>query len=92
MKQTALVTGSNRGIGLELCAQLKQNGFQVIATCRQRSTALNDLDIEIIEDVEVSDQQSLFKLATTLSGRRLDWLINNAGRVLILYNVHYKQS
>jgi len=51
MKQTALVTGSNRGIGLELCRQLKQNGFQVIATCRQRSTALDDLNVEIIEDI-----------------------------------------
>ncbi len=79
MKQTALVTGSNRGIGLELCAQLKQNSFQVIATCRQRSTALNDLDIEIIEDIEVSDQKSLVRLANTLSGRQVDWLINNAG-------------
>ena len=79
MKQTALVTGSNRGIGLELCRQLKQNGFQVIATCRQRSTALDDLNVEIIEDIEVSHQQSLFKLANTISGRRLDWLINNAG-------------
>jgi len=37
------------------------------------------LDIEIIEGVEVSDQKSLFKLANSLSGRRLDWLINNAG-------------
>ncbi len=79
MKQTALVTGSNRGIGLELCRQLKKNDFQVIATCRQRSEALNDLDIEIIEDVEVSNQKSLFKLADTLSDRRIDWLINNAG-------------
>ena len=79
MKQTVLVTGSNRGIGLELCRQLKQNGFQVIATCRKRSEALGALEIEIIEDIEVSDQKSLFKLADTLSGRRLDWLINNAG-------------
>ncbi|MEE9336765.1 MAG: SDR family oxidoreductase [Methylococcaceae bacterium] len=79
MKQTALVTGSNRGIGLELCRQLKQNGFQVIATCRKRSEALGALEVEIIEDVEVSDQKSLLKLVDTLSGRRLDWLINNAG-------------
>jgi NAD(P)-dependent dehydrogenase (short-subunit alcohol dehydrogenase family) len=79
LKQTALVTGSNRGIGLELCKQLKQNGFQVIAACRKRSEALGALEVEIIEDVEVSEQKSLFKLVDTLSGRRLDWLINNAG-------------
>jgi NAD(P)-dependent dehydrogenase (short-subunit alcohol dehydrogenase family) len=79
VKKTALVTGSNRGIGLELCRQLKKNGFQVIATCRQRSTALDDLNVEIIEDIEVSDQKSLLKLANTLSGCQIDWLINNAG-------------
>jgi NAD(P)-dependent dehydrogenase (short-subunit alcohol dehydrogenase family) len=79
MTQTALVTGSNRGIGLAFCKQLKQNGFQVIATCRQRSEALATLEVEIIEGVEVSDYQSLVKLAKTLSGRRIDWLINNAG-------------
>ncbi|NOQ77026.1 MAG: SDR family NAD(P)-dependent oxidoreductase, partial [Methylococcaceae bacterium] len=79
MKQTALVTGSNRGIGLELCRQLKQNGFQVIATCRQRSNALSTLGVEIIEDVEVSEQKSLLKLTNTLSGHPIDWLINNAG-------------
>ena len=79
MALTALVTGSNRGIGLELCKQLTQQGFHVIATCRQRSEALEALEVEIIEAVEVSDQSSLVRLADQLSGRRLDWLINNAG-------------
>jgi NAD(P)-dependent dehydrogenase (short-subunit alcohol dehydrogenase family) len=59
MSQTALVTGSNRGIGLELCRQLKARGYDVIATCRHRSPALAELDVEIIEDVEVSDPISL---------------------------------
>ena len=79
MKQTVLVTGSNRGIGLELCRQLKENDFQVIATCRQRSEALDSLGVEIIEGVDVSEQKSLLQLAKTLSGRSIDWLINNAG-------------
>ncbi len=79
MTKTALVTGSNRGIGLELCTQLKQRGFDVIATCRQSSAALNDLGVEIIENVEVSDPKSLAVLANTLAGRQIDWLINNAG-------------
>lgn len=79
MKQTVLLTGSNRGIGLEFCKQLKEKGFQVIATCRQQSKALTALDVEIIEEVDISDQNSLLKLTKTLSGRRIDWLINNAG-------------
>jgi len=79
MAQTALVTGSNRGIGLELCRQLKQRGFDVIATCRHRSPALNELAVEIIEDVEVSDPISLHNLSDKLGSRKIDWLMNNAG-------------
>lgn len=79
MNLTAVITGSNRGIGLEFCKQLKQNGFHVIATCRQSSEALNALDVEVIEGVNVSEPKSLHALAKTLSGRKIDWLINNAG-------------
>lgn len=79
MAQTALVTGSNRGIGLELCRQLKQRGYDVIATCRHRSPALNELGVEIIEDVEVSEPFSLHNLSDTLGDRKIDLLINNAG-------------
>ena len=79
MTQTALVTGSNRGIGLELCRQLKQRGFDVIGTCRHRSPALNELGVEIIEDVEVSDPVSLHNLSDKLGSRKINWLINNAG-------------
>ncbi len=79
MTKTALVTGSNRGIGLEMCTQLKQRGFKVIATCRKASPALNDLGVEVIENVEVSDPKSLATLVDTLAGRQIDWLINNAG-------------
>ena len=79
MTQTTLVTGSNRGIGLELCRQLKQRGFDVIATCRHRSPALNELGVEIIEDVEVSDPVSLHNLSDKLGSRKINWLINNAG-------------
>ncbi|NOQ77621.1 MAG: SDR family NAD(P)-dependent oxidoreductase [Methylococcaceae bacterium] len=79
MTQIALVTGSNRGIGLELCTQLKQRGFDVIATCRHSSPELDNLGVEVIEHVEVSDPKSLAALVTTLANRRIDWLINNAG-------------
>lgn len=79
MSQTALITGSNRGIGLEFCTQLQQRGFDVIATCRQRSPALDALGVEVIENVEVSDIDSLAVLVKKLSGRHIDWLINNAG-------------
>lgn len=79
MSKTVLVTGSNRGIGLELCRQLKQRGNHVIATCRHASEALQAIDVEIIENVEVSDVASLAGLSQQLGERQIDWLINNAG-------------
>jgi NAD(P)-dependent dehydrogenase (short-subunit alcohol dehydrogenase family) len=79
MAQTALVTGSSRGIGLEFCTQLKHRGFDVIATCRKATPELEALGVDIIENVEVSDPDSLQALVSTLAGRKIDWLINNAG-------------
>lgn len=79
MTETVLITGTNRGIGLELCRQLSDKGMHVIATCRQASNELKNLNVEIIENVEVSEPSSLARLADELSGRHIDWLINNAG-------------
>ncbi|HEC75336.1 MAG TPA: SDR family oxidoreductase, partial [Methylophaga aminisulfidivorans] len=79
MTQTVLITGSNRGIGFELCRQLAESGKHVIATCRQSSPELRALDVEVIDDVEVSNFKSLEKLAEKLGEQKIDWLINNAG-------------
>lgn len=74
-----LVTGANRGIGLELCRQLQARGDQVIAACRSASEDLLSLGVEVLEDVDVGDEGSVAAMAGRLEGRRLDWLINNAG-------------
>ena len=42
---TYLITGSNRGIGLELCRQIYKRGDNVIATCRKASKELRDLGV-----------------------------------------------
>lgn len=78
MKQ-ALVTGANRGIGLELCKQLKQNGYQVGAVCRKASAELKQAGVEIIESVDVTNEADIQKLVAQLKDRSLDLLINNAG-------------
>ena len=44
---TYLITGSNRGIGLELCRQIHKRGDNVIATCRKASKELRDLGVRI---------------------------------------------
>jgi len=76
---TVLVTGGNRGIGLELCRQFAKRGDDVIATCREASPALRETGAEIIEGIEVTDETSIETLARELQGRRIDVLVNCAG-------------
>ncbi|MCC6715480.1 MAG: SDR family oxidoreductase [Gammaproteobacteria bacterium] len=80
---TALVTGGNRGIGLELCRQLKQRGVGVIAACRRSSAELDALGIRVVSGFEVTDAGSVAALARELSGTRIDLLINNAGMLTV---------
>jgi len=74
-----LITGANRGIGLELSRQLADRGDEVLAVCRTASTQLNDLNLQVIEGVDVSDDISLKVLQGQIGEGGLDWLINNAG-------------
>jgi NAD(P)-dependent dehydrogenase (short-subunit alcohol dehydrogenase family) len=76
---TALITGANRGIGLELCKQLKAGGMSVIAACRQRSAALDALGVEVIDGIDVADDGVAQVVAQRIGGRTVDLLINNAG-------------
>ncbi len=76
---TVLVTGSNRGIGLELCRQFKERGDDVIAACRKSSASLDAVGVRVEPDVDVTDQASIDSLASRLGGLRLDVLVNNAG-------------
>ena len=74
-----LVTGANRGIGLELCRQLTLRGDEVVAVCRKASDPLRSLSLRIVDGVDVNDSDSVNTLSATLAGMKLDWLINNAG-------------
>jgi NAD(P)-dependent dehydrogenase (short-subunit alcohol dehydrogenase family) len=76
---TYLVTGANRGIGLEYCRQLKQRGDTVIAVCRQPSDELKDLDVRVESGVDITDEASVADLKQRLQGTTIDVLINNAG-------------
>jgi NAD(P)-dependent dehydrogenase (short-subunit alcohol dehydrogenase family) len=75
----AVVTGANRGIGLELARQLVARGDTVAATCRATSAELNALDVDVFENVDVGDQQSVADFARRLGDEPIDMLINNAG-------------
>jgi NAD(P)-dependent dehydrogenase (short-subunit alcohol dehydrogenase family) len=76
---TVLITGCNRGIGLELCRQMLARGDDVIAVCRNASDQLRDSGASIIDGIDVSDGESIAKLASALDGRAIDVLVNNAG-------------
>ncbi len=74
-----LVTGANRGIGLELCRQLKARGDEVIAVCRTTTPELNALGVRVESGVDVTDDAGVAALAKRLAGTKLDVLVNNAG-------------
>jgi NAD(P)-dependent dehydrogenase (short-subunit alcohol dehydrogenase family) len=79
---TILITGANRGIGLELAKQYAGDGWSVIATARDPRNAdgLKALKGEIrIEALEVTDAQQVQALAKKLKGTAIDVLLNNAG-------------
>ena len=79
---TILITGANRGIGLELAKQYAGDGWSVIATARDPNKAdgLKALKGDIrIEALEVTDEKQVAALAKRLDGVAIDVLLNNAG-------------
>lgn len=82
---TVLITGSNRGIGLEFARQYADQGWTVIATCRTPTAAdeLNSIAAEhtsvTVEKLDVSDHAAIDALAEKYQGTAIDVLLNNAG-------------
>jgi len=76
---TYLITGANRGIGLEFCRQLKDSGNDVIAVCREKSPELANLAVRIEDGVDIGNDESIAVLKERLEGVAIDVLINNAG-------------
>ena len=78
--RTVVITGANRGLGLELARQLHAAGAQVIATARrpEQAVELKALGVRI-EQLDVADAVSVAGLAARLSDVDVDVLLNNAG-------------
>ena len=74
-----LITGSNRGIGLEYCRQLKERGDNVIAVCRSSSAELDSLGVRIESGIDVTSGSSVVNLKKKLQDTPIDVLIQNAG-------------
>ncbi len=78
--KTVLITGANRGLGLEFSRQYAAAGWKVIGTARkpEKATELKKLGARVIQ-LDVADAASVAKLAAGLKDQPVDLLINNAG-------------
>jgi NAD(P)-dependent dehydrogenase (short-subunit alcohol dehydrogenase family) len=82
---TVLITGSNRGLGLEFTKEYAARGWTVIATTRNPETALELKALAekykniLIEKLDVVDGPGVKALAAKYQGRPIDIVINNAG-------------
>lgn len=89
-KKVALVTGANKGIGLEIARQLAQAGIKVLLGARDSARgqqaaaglASAGLDVEAVS-INLNDERTIAATVETITGRygRLDILVNNAGIV-----------
>ena len=93
---TVMITGANRGLGLEFVRQYLEDGRQIIATCRkpELATALQALKADNngkidIYPLEITDNEAVDKLAGQLEGTAIDIFIQNAG---ILLNDAFRQT
>lgn len=76
---TVLITGCNRGIGLELARQLQKRGDDVIGVCRSSNDELDALGIRVVDGIDVADADSVAALKAAIGDEPIDILINNAG-------------
>ena len=83
--KTVLITGANRGLGLEFCRQYAQAGWQVIACCRQPEKAkvlsqlANDYSTLRIVPLDIRNHQQRDAFAIELRQVAIDVLVSNAG-------------
>ena len=78
---TVMITGANRGIGLELSKRYAAAGNEVLACCREpdKAEALQNIENIRICGVTVADGDSVAALAAEIGDQPIDILINNAG-------------
>jgi NAD(P)-dependent dehydrogenase (short-subunit alcohol dehydrogenase family) len=83
--QRVLITGSNRGLGLEWVRQSAGRGWRVFATCRDPDSAVDlhdlaDRDTSVsLHRLDVTDASQVDDLAQSLRDEAIDLLVNNAG-------------
>lgn len=76
---TVVITGASRGIGLSFCRLYQARGYSVYALCRNESSELSALGVNVIDGVDVSTPAGIQRMVSQLKGITIDILINNAG-------------
>ena len=80
-----LITGTNRGIGLEFVKHYLKNNEKVIATCRNKNSAKDLLKLKnttsnlSLVELDVSNPNSINEFASKITNQPIDTFINNAG-------------
>jgi NAD(P)-dependent dehydrogenase (short-subunit alcohol dehydrogenase family) len=80
-----LITGTNRGIGLEFVKHYLKNNEKVIATCRNKNSAKDLLELKnttsnlSLVELDVSNPKSIDEFASKITDQPIDTFINNAG-------------
>lgn len=85
--KNVVITGANRGIGLELAKHYRELDYTVVGICRETSEELDELADMVISDIDVRSEDAIAMVAEVLastlissdSGQKIDILINNAG-------------
>lgn len=78
---TVLITGANRGIGLEMAKQYADNGWDVIGTAREPNKAeeLNAIANAKTMQLDAADDASVANFTSEIGDQPIDLYINNAG-------------
>ncbi len=85
MPETILITGANRGLGLEMTRQYAYLGWEVIACCRDPEGAVeltqlaDSSELVQVHELDVTRMDHIERLSTALAGKALEILLNNAG-------------
>ena len=70
-KHVVVITGANRGIGLELARHYARSGCDVIGVCREASAELKEVAAKVVEGVDVTQDAGLQAMIAALANQRV---------------------
>lgn len=77
--KTVVISGANRGIGLELAKIYANHNYQVIGLCRKSSGELKEVSERVVEGVDITERTLAAQAVKAAGFKTIDVLINNSG-------------